>query len=119
MESNPKLKLLKQQWYKKLSDEGFEDIEYSSGLLKQGDRRSMAFENREMISEFFTALDHYLTDHPEIPEKDREILSLYSQGLYATQIQKKLRINQWSVKKVIKRYKEIILGGLLLGHQGS
>lgn len=97
------------EWYEKLADEGFVDIEDKKGNLKQYDRRTIAFENREIICEFFVRLDHYLTQNPNIPEPEKSILILYSEGLYATQIQRKLKVDQWSVKRVIRNYKQIIL----------
>ncbi len=101
-------KTIQEEWYEKLTQAGFKDIEDKKGNLKTYDRRTIAFDNRAAICEFFTQLTHYLTNHPEIEEPEKSILILYSEGFYVTQIQKALRIDQWSVKRVIKRYKTLI-----------
>jgi hypothetical protein len=100
---------LRDEWYEKLSQEGFNDIEDKKGNLKQYDRRTIAFENRDIIETFYRRLDHYLTDHPEIPEAESQILQLYTEGTYLTQIKMELNVNIQSIKKVIKKYRNIIL----------
>jgi hypothetical protein len=100
--------ILQEEWYLKLAQSGFKDIEDRKGNLKQYDRRTIAFDNRESIYEFFVALDHYLTDHQDIPEPDKSILSLYSDGIFIIEICKQLGLKLSLVNKVISKYKEIV-----------
>jgi hypothetical protein len=107
---NPKnedLKRLKQEWYKKLKEEGFQDIELPSGALRDIDRRSNAFENRSAVEIFYTKVEHFLTQE-EIPALEREILTLYVQGMFLTRIYKALQIKKWRVKTVITKYKRLL-----------
>ena len=97
-------------WRAKLERAGFDDIEDAKGNLRQHDRRTIGFENRELISEFFRKLDHYLTDHPEVPRLHRLILSMWSDGADMREICKKSkRCNSW-VRTIIRRYRNMLLG---------
>lgn len=100
---------LKHLWYKKLKESGFKDVEDHKENLKQYDRRTINFENRHAIHEFFRKLDHYLTDHPEVSESERLVLIMYSEGCYLINIARHLKIDLKFVKKVIEKYKKIVL----------
>jgi len=46
----------------------------------------------------------------QIPEQEKQILSLYSEGVTIVEIQKRLKLEKrYQVKKVLKQYKTIIL----------
>jgi DNA-binding CsgD family transcriptional regulator len=100
---------LQDEWYAKLEESGFRDIEDARGNLKQYDRRTIAFDNRDGILSFFRQLDHFLTAHPDVPDQERQILELYSEGKYRTQICQILRLDDWSVLKVIRKYRKQLI----------
>jgi len=101
----------RKKWYKKLEKSGFEDIEDKSGNLKQYDRRTIAFDNREKIQAFFLKLDSYLTNTKDIPPKHRKVLELYSAGVHVKGkhgIAKRTRVPVRTINSWLKKYKEII-----------
>ena len=102
------LKLLQAEWYAKLKEAGFKDIEDARGNLRTYDRRTIAFENREQIEEFFRRLDAYLEDHPDLPAIHRHILTRYSQGCFIKSIAQECGRHRWTVMDIIKRYKKVI-----------
>lgn len=105
---------LKVEWEAKLKASGFEDIEKSTGALKTYDRRTLAWENRELILEFFLKLDQYLTKNGNIDQLDRQTLELYSAGKrikYITEVTH--RSDAW-VRSTIRKYKRMILEGYLV-----
>jgi hypothetical protein len=74
-------KALKSEWDRKLADSGFQDIESTHGSLKTQDRRTISWEHRELIADFFTALGHYLHNHAQIMQPhERMVLELYVTG---------------------------------------
>lgn len=108
---------IQKEWYAKLAKEGFNDIEDKKGNLKQYDRRTIAFDNREAIFDFFTKLDHLLEHRKDIPQEDRDILHLYSQGIQLNNIAKLLTTGIWNIKRTIKRYKLLLLSPQLCRDQ--
>ena len=98
---------LKEEWYEKLRASGFKDIETPSGLLKQQDRRTKAFDNRDMIQEFFINLEHYANTTPGIPKLHRRILKFYASGVYVKEIAKRVKLCRWSVHHIIRQYKRL------------
>jgi DNA-binding NarL/FixJ family response regulator len=106
---------LQEQWYRNLKSNGFKDCEDKSGNLTSTTsqrKRTIAFENRERIQNFFRKLDSYLTNCEDLNPKHREVLELYSEGI---KIKGKGGIaertglsNSW-IRAIIKRYKAIIL----------
>jgi len=100
---------LQSHWYELLRQQGFKDIEDKKGRLKQKDKRTIAYQNKDSIEAFFTELGFYLSEHLEIPKLDREILELYAQGIYIIHIADEVNKSRWKVIQVIKKYKKIIL----------
>ena len=105
----PNFKALQKEWYEKLADNNFKDQEYRDGTLKCPDRRTKSWESREDILNFFLSFDAYLT-HNVIPDKDRVILELYSNGIHTTEIALRLELSRTSIWQVIKIYKKRIIG---------
>lgn len=95
---------LKQMWYQRLKDEGFQDIECNDGSLKTYDRRTIAFDNRNAIMEFFLELDHYLAV-TKLNDLDSQILNLYSQGMFITDIAYALGYSRQWITKIVKKHK--------------
>lgn len=100
---------LQREWRKHLAESKFDDIEDEKENLRSHDRRTQAFDNREAIADFFRALDHYLTEHPEVPTGHRSILELYSRGLHQIDIAKRLAISRRTVYTVVYSYSQLIV----------
>jgi len=62
------------EWRAKLKESGFEDIECSRGHLKQHDRRTIAFQNRDTIAAFFSRLGEYLNEKKEVVVNDKKLV---------------------------------------------
>lgn len=104
-------KALKAEWDAKLIKDGFIDIEDAHGRLKSHDTRTVSFDFRDDIRDYFIALDHYITDHEtELPATHMRILKLYSAGIHRVKIQELTGFGQTKVKKILRHYREIILG---------
>jgi hypothetical protein len=101
---------LRDKWYQKLEDSGFRDIETTRGNLRQYDRRTIAFENRDSIREFFIRLDHFLTEERSLPSLDRQMLSLYTQGQLVKEICRVTQKSHYVVNKILTKYKKLLTG---------
>jgi hypothetical protein len=103
-----KFKRLNSLWLRKLARSGFIDIETASGALKNYDRRTIAWENRQRIETFFRALDSFLIE-AKLPAKDKKILELYSQGIRIAEISVRSGMNRFAIHKLIQQYKRQVL----------
>lgn len=102
------LRELKKEWYRRLQTEGFVDIEDSKHRLKSKDRRTIAFENRDQIRDFFLDLDAFITNSPDLNPLHRQILELYSSGTYVKYIALTVNKSLARVKQIIGHYKTIV-----------
>ncbi len=102
---------LKVKWYKKLADSGFKDIEYSNGSLYQHNLRTIGWDNRDRIRDFFLKLDSYLANSPDIPFKHKKLLMLWSKGKSFTYIAENVELSVSHVKKLVSNYKQLIVSG--------
>lgn len=108
--SKKDLKNLKHQWYKALKDNGFLDIEDSKERLKTEERRSVSFQNREIILEFFLKLGEYLMYTPMTTD-ERRVLELYVEGkLSKKDIARRLTFSYTKTRNIIRKHKGIVLG---------
>lgn len=98
-------------WYNQLKSNGFKDIEDEKQRLKQKDNRTQAFKEQEAIRIFFQDLDFYLSSQTDLIPMHREILELYSDGVFVTNIAKKVNRSRTRVKQIIAIHKGIIKGG--------
>lgn len=105
-----KFQKLNRVWRSELARSGFEDIEDKRGLLKHPDSRTIAFPNREVISNFFSELGFFLGNTPDLPARDRKILELYAEGIWIQDICKRTKASDSTVRNTIKRYKKRLLG---------
>lgn len=107
-------KKLKKKWDKKLTDSGYDDIEYADGSLKSdGNRATIAWDNKEAIEDYYRKVDSYLVEHEDIPPRDRAILELYAEGVHIKGKKGIIEKTGWSDKtcrRIISHYKNIILG---------
>lgn len=109
--SNSDLKRLKQEWYNRLANEGFVDIEDKKGNLKYHDIRTIGFTNRDAIMSFFIRLEGYLEAHDDIPPLHRQILKLYCDGAYQIHIARVVNRSTRTCRRIVTKYKKIITGG--------
>ena len=101
-------KELQTKWYKKLKDDGFNDLEDRYGNLFQHNLRTIAWRNHDAIREFFFSLDEYL-NITIVPDRDRTVLALWSDGMYLVDITKITEIPYPTIKKIIYKYRQIVL----------
>lgn len=116
-----KFKQLQSQWYSKLKDAGFEDIEDTSSpdeMLKSW--HSSYFEIRHdpevfKAKQFYYAkAEHFHTQKLERPQyelfnKDDMIWDMHMQGVSIRDIALKLELKIWKVHRVISILKSIML----------
>lgn len=100
-------KALDAEWKAKLEEEGFQDLEKRKDF-SQWNRRTIAYQNSETIRDFFIRLDHFLTEHPEIPDLHRKILSLYSEGRIVRHICRLVGRSYTTVRNIIRKYKAML-----------
>lgn len=99
------LKDLKRDWYRRLAEEGFKDIEDDRGQLKDfaGLRRvdlgGLANEYFEMASEY---LANGAFDNPE----ERLIWEMFCDGKSIRQIEKALDVYRFKVHKILIKYQK-------------
>jgi len=88
---------LQKKWYKKLKDEGFDDIEHSSGELR-GRRSGVDSDysirdpiKRAAIEEYYYLAYHFLNDNNFETEIDRIIWTYHTEGISIRNISKLLK----------------------------
>lgn len=101
------LNKLKDHWYKILKQDGFNDIEDKRQNLKQYDRRTQSFDDRQDIMDFFLRIDHYLAV-TEVSPLERKILELYTRGVYVKDIALQINRSRQTVHRIIAIYKNIV-----------
>lgn len=101
-------KILKTAWYEHLEGDGFDDLEDKKENLKQHDRRTIAWENKELILDFFLSLDHFMHLYEDMPRFERSVMTLYSQGYHVPHIALHTKASKRNVKYVVARYKGLI-----------
>lgn len=105
-------KALQDKWYKKLEEEGFEDIEKTNGTLLRVDLPDniQKFYTRDVYDlkeYYYRCATHFVHSHEFINEVEKAIWELHSDGLSIRNITKKLHSQQVfkSGKKTVnKRY---------------
>ena len=101
------LQLLQDEWYEKLAQEGFEDIETSSGSLRDINRRSVHWDTRDLTSAFYSRLERIVAENRS-PPTHLKILSLYCQGVWQVDISRQLGIKLRTIEWVIGKYRKIV-----------
>jgi hypothetical protein len=103
---------LKCEWYSKLKDNGFKDLEDTHGRLKQPEKRTIAYNNKERIFNFYMLVGEYINQEPLKP-KHKLILYLWSQGRKVREIQAILGKPYSWLHLVIGKHKKIIKSRLI------
>lgn len=97
------------EWKEKLEQSGFDDIEDEKGNLRTPDCRTQNFVDRVAIAEFFRRLRWHLSDHSDIPEKQRQILELYAEGTKIKKIASEVRVSRQYVGQVVQKFRENLI----------
>lgn len=108
----PEFKKINTEWKAKLKTSEFEDIERADGSLKDLNRRTISFDNRDQIRDFFLKLSEYL-QYTKLSKDHRQILSLYAEGVHIRGPNSITEQTGWSdktVRIIISKHKKIILG---------
>lgn len=82
--SKPTLKQLKKQWYNKLKDDGFDDIEYAGGTMQVGHPRGIAIWDpflRELTLDYYGMCTDFLNEYKFKNNLERAIWEYYTNGL--------------------------------------
>ena len=99
-------KILKQKWEEKLALDGF------SENLKELQKKTILYQNRERILDFFMKLDEYLYKCRKIPQTHRKILNLYKEGIHIAGkngIEQQTGLSNSGIRKIINIYKIRVL----------
>ena len=106
-------KTLKKEWYKKLKDSGFTDIEYEGGHIKAPVFRSsraktLTLAKIEAIQAYYLMATHFLNDHNFATETDRIVWLYHSEGLsirkiYDTLKKANQKVGNNRIRDIIKR----------------
>lgn len=102
-------KNLNDKWRQELADKGFIDQEDEQENLKEYDRRTQGFTDREQVLSFFLAIDEYLAANPDIPPKHKKILEKYSAGQRIIRIAKDIKVTRQWIHRILNKYKKLFL----------
>lgn len=96
---------IQRQWYARLRNEGFIDIENEREKLRDKNRRTIGFEDREYIREFFTEIGYHLLNRPpNIPKLHTDILLHYIEGMYINDIAVEVKRGRRWVNHILALY---------------
>ena len=88
----------------------WEEVLQKEGLsLKQKNNRTIRFQNKDSIRDFFLTLDCLITHNPIMDRFEKKVLLKYSSGMSVVQITKELRVSRGKINRVIQRYKGIVI----------
>ena len=121
-------KKLQQDWYKKLKDSGFEDIERPNGLLKmwssEYERFISIYDRTTWIAkaQYFQLAENFFHDYKFETEKDKLIWGWHKENISIRNIVKKLKLqeistNRDAVHKTIIKLKKSMFTLYLVDHQ--
>lgn len=106
-------------WYKKLKDSGFEDIEQPGGSINSGVPRSMNFQEedlRQITQDYYCMAYHFLNSYEFDSELERVIWDYHTNGLSLRNIVKLLKQTKVSkaskdkVWRIVSRLENIMKG---------
>lgn len=99
---------LNSEWRERLAKEGFVDQENEKEELKTHDRRTVRFDDREELRDYFMRLDHFLTNVHAFNRTHQRVLKDYSEGKPGEEIAKAAQISKRSMWKIIAWYKRLL-----------
>lgn len=91
MKNKVKFKALQDKWYKKLSDSGFHDIEYSDGSLESGvpstiSKRLDDPNYVEAVQAYYRMASTFLNEHQFKNDTEKLMWSYFSEGMTLREI---------------------------------
>lgn len=110
-------KLLKKEWYQKLKDSGFVDVEEANGRFTKGLPRldKLTYGQYQYKVEFYNQCRNFLTFYPFETEIERFIWEQFTEGLSYRDISIKLesvfnvKKKKDTVGKIIKHFKQLMI----------
>jgi hypothetical protein len=105
---SPEFKKLKREWYKKLADDGFEDIEKNEMELFEPTR--MLTEVHEATYRYFVNAKNFLESGSFETKKDKVLWFMHSEGWLGTEIAKMLSMTESKVSRTIAKYEARVKG---------
>lgn len=124
--SEGEFKKLQKEWYEKLAESGFNDIENTEdeyAPLKDtystsGWKRALSDPRNVQKEEYFSNATLFLDTYEFVKQKDEIVWRLHSEGMSNRSISKELRgmgfnkkVAPRTIDRIINKYKEIMLRG--------
>jgi hypothetical protein len=98
---------LQREWYRRLKDAGFEDIEYQSSNMLKGqsiqDSRRINPHEIAAVEEYYRLASQFLHDHEWNDNTEKLIWALYAEGIPYRAIAKELHITLWRTQTTIRK----------------
>lgn len=103
---------LQAEWYKKLADSGYEDIEYKDGSIRSCSPRSTRAKDpslRQATQEYYYMSYHFLNEYKFETELEKVIWEYHTEGISVRSICKLLsdtevaKMSRWAVWDTIRR----------------
>lgn len=102
--TSPSFKKLQKQWYKKLKDEGFKDIENVGYYMTSAiNLRAVATKDREAIQEYYSNATSVLYETQFDTEKEKKIWELHCEGLSLRKVAAKYGISKSGAQSIIAK----------------
>lgn len=108
---DPKLKQLQTQWYKKLKDKGFKDIERADGKLREYDSlrwHKSSLSNAFATQRYYELARQLLWTFPFPSLREKAIWRHHSEGASVAEIVKMLGLGKREIENSINRIKKHI-----------
>lgn len=107
-QNNEDLKKLQTEWYKKIKDEGFKDIEqdedrlkfWSSSFFKHKAKEKPGFQ--EAKEEYYRVAGHFLHEYEFTDDREKAVWELHADGVIIVEIVSQLK------KRGFKVYKSLV-----------
>lgn len=101
------LKELRAEWYRKLKESGFKDIEdYEGYLIHEGDPRSNKLKDWRDHQEYYSLACEYLNSGEFEAELDKQVWELFCEGNSIRKIERSTQIYRFKVHKILLKYQE-------------
>src|SRR5690606_10178631 len=94
---------LRDEWYEKLRESGFDDIEYSSGAIRTDTKLIERMSRGDGNAEFYRRVSCFLHEFKWASETEEHIWELYSEGVPYRDIAERLGVHYVAIFRFIKR----------------
>lgn len=105
------LKTLQQQWYKKLKDKGFNDIESNEINLKRNSsyfKEEYSIDNFKAKERYYQLAGQLTYSHPWKNIRDKQVWAYHAEGKTDKEVADLTQVSLITVKRIIAKYKEFI-----------